>query len=113
MPTFPTLKLGSHSPYVKKLKMDLNGLSKNYNNFVINDIYDLKIEDVVKNFQDSVKLPRDGIVGPATWTYLIEKVKKIQEKLNSRGYQTGNPDGWLGVTTINAVKRFQRDNGLH
>ncbi|MDR3586757.1 MAG: peptidoglycan-binding protein [Desulfosporosinus sp.] len=113
MPTFPTLKLGSHSPYVKKLKMDLNGLSKNYNNFTINNIYDLKTKDVVGNFQDAVRIPRDGIVGLRTWKTLIDKVKIIQVKLNSRGYHSGNPDGWFGETTINAVKRFQRDNGLY
>ena len=92
--------------------MDLNGLSKNYNNFIIDDIFDLKIEDVVKNFQDDNKLFRDGVVGSATWKVLIKKVQTIQEKLNLLGYNLGNPDGWFDVNTINAVKRFQRDHGL-
>ena len=35
MTYLPTLRLGSQSSYVKRLKMDLNGLGKNYNNFVI------------------------------------------------------------------------------
>jgi peptidoglycan L-alanyl-D-glutamate endopeptidase CwlK len=108
-----TLRLGSKGTYVKKLKMDLNGLSKNYNQFIIDDIYDLKIKEVVENFQDEVKLSRDGIVGSATWTILIEKVKTVQVKLNSLGYNSGNPDGWFGAITISAVKKFQKNNGLY
>lgn len=109
----PTLRLGSKGTYVKRLKMNLNGLSKNYNNFIIDDIFDLKIKQVVENFQDQVKLSRDGIVGSATWTNLIEKVKIVQVKLNSLGYNSGNPDGWFGAITISALKKFQKDNGLY
>jgi peptidoglycan L-alanyl-D-glutamate endopeptidase CwlK len=112
MPNLPTLRLGSQGSYVKKLKMNLNGLSKNYNNFVIDNIFDRKTEDVVKNYQDDIKLPRDGIVGPATWASLIKRVKLIQAKLNSLGYYAGIPDGWFSQTTTDAVKRFQRDHGL-
>jgi len=92
--------------------MNLNGLSKNYNNFIIDTIFDRKTEDAVKNFQDDVKLTRDGIVGPATWASLIARVKMIQVKLNSLGYNSGIPDGWFGLKTTNAVKRFQADHGL-
>ena len=106
------LRLGSQGPYVKKLEMNLNGLSKNYNNFIIDYIFDQKTVDAVKNYQDDVKLPRDGIVGPATWASLIERVKIIQVKLNSLEYNSGTPDGWFGPKTINAVKRFQGDHGL-
>ena len=112
MPNLPTLRLGSQGPYVRRLKMDLTGLSKNYNNFPIDDFFDQKTEDAVKNYQDDVKLPRDGIVGPATWASLIERVKTIKEKLNSFGYHAGSPDGWFGPMTANAVKAFQRDHGL-
>ena len=108
----PTLRFGSRGTYVKRLKMDLNGLSKNYNNFIIDDIFDLKLKEVVENFQDEVKLSRDGIVGSATWSALIEKVKIVQAKLNSVGYNSGNPDGWLGAITKSALKRFQKANGL-
>jgi peptidoglycan L-alanyl-D-glutamate endopeptidase CwlK len=109
----PTLRLGSKGTYVKKLKIDLNGLSINYNNFIIDDIFDLKIKEVVENFQDEVKLPRDGIVGSATWASLIKKIRLIQVKLNSRGYNSGNPDGWFSAITMNAIKKFQKDNGLY
>lgn len=112
MPNLPTLRLGSQGPFVKRLEMNLNGLNQNYNNYIIDYFFDQKTEDAVKNYQDDVKLFRDGIVGPATWASLIERVKKIQVKLNSLGYNSGTADGWFGPITTNAVKRFQGDHGL-
>ncbi|MDR3599559.1 MAG: peptidoglycan-binding protein [Desulfosporosinus sp.] len=112
MPSLSTLRLGSQGPYVKKLKLSLNGLSKNYNNFSIDYSFDQKTEDAVKNYQDDIKLFRDGIVGPATWASLIARVKMIQVKLNSLGDNSGTPDGWFGLKTTNAVKKFQSEHGL-
>lgn len=112
MPNLPTLRLGSNNLYVKRLEMDLNGLGRNYNSFIIDTLFDQKTEDAVKNYQDYVRLPRDGVIGPATWTSLIERVKRIQVKLNSLGYNSGTPDGWFGSKTTDAVKRFQGDHGL-
>jgi len=112
MQILPTLKLGSRGAYVKKLKNNLNGLGYNYNAFVIDDIFDLKTKNVIGNFQDKVNLLRDGIVGPATWRALIAKVKLVQSKLASTGYNPGDLDGWFGPNTTNATKRFQRDHRL-
>ncbi len=112
MPSLPTLRLGSNNLYVKRLEMNLNGLGRNYNNFIIDNIFDQRTMDAVKNYQDYVKLVRDGIVGPATWGSLIERVKMIQVKLNALGYYPGPTDGWYGPKTINAVKRFQGDQGI-
>ena len=109
----PTLRLGSVGPYVKRLQMNLNGLALNYNNFAIDGVFDIKTKNVVQNFQDRFDLTRDGIVGPNTWKVLNENVKAVQRLLNSRGYNLGYPDGWFGPATTNAVKRFQRDNGLY
>ena len=41
-----------------------------------------------------------------------EEVKKIQEKLKRWGYYDGSIDGIYGTKTLNAVKAFQRKNGL-
>lgn len=41
-----------------------------------------------------------------------EKVKKIQTKLKQWGYYSGNIDGIYGTGTFNAVKSFQKKNGL-
>ncbi len=39
-------------------------------------------------------------------------VKKLQTKLKNWGYYTGTVDGIYGTQTVNAVKYFQRKNGL-
>lgn len=41
-----------------------------------------------------------------------EEVKKIQTKLKNWGYYTGGVDGIYGSKTFEAVKKFQRKNGL-
>lgn len=38
--------------------------------------------------------------------------KQIQQKLKDFGYYSGSIDGIMGVASINAIKQFQRDNGL-
>ena len=40
------------------------------------------------------------------------EVKQIQTKLKSWGYYNGSIDGIYGTQTVNAVKYFQRKNGL-
>ena len=40
------------------------------------------------------------------------EVTQIQEKLKRWGYYTGNVDGIYGTKTLEAVKSFQRKNGL-
>ncbi len=41
-----------------------------------------------------------------------EEVKKIQTKLKNWGYYSGSVDGIYGSKTFEAVKKFQRKNGL-
>lgn len=113
MATLPTLRPGDSGHYVKLLQMNLNGLSLNYNGFVINGYYDKKTEDVLKNFQDRFKLNRNGIVGPKTWYLLTSNVKAVQRLLNARDYSVGHVDGWYGASTTHAVRRFQQAQGLH
>ena len=38
--------------------------------------------------------------------------RNIQQALKNAGYYTGNLDGKIGAATKDAVKAFQRDNGL-
>lgn len=40
------------------------------------------------------------------------EVTQIQKKLKQWGYYSGNVDGIYGTQTLNAVKHFQRKNGL-
>lgn len=41
-----------------------------------------------------------------------DEVRRVQQKLKSMGYYVGNVDGIYGTQTQNAVRKFQRDNGL-
>ena len=41
-----------------------------------------------------------------------DEVRRIQQKLKNWGYYTGSVDGVYGSQTQNAVRKFQRDNGL-
>ena len=41
-----------------------------------------------------------------------DEVKQIQEKLKRWGYYNGSVDGIYGTQTLNAVKSFQKKNGL-
>ncbi|MEH2415106.1 peptidoglycan-binding domain-containing protein [Nostoc sp.] len=95
-------------------------------------------EESVKRFQDSYKLSVDGIVGPATLGKLPgvgigdgedapkkvvnrdklhvgdrgEPVRIVQEQLIQAGYLEGEPNGYYGPYTADAVKRFQAANFL-
>lgn len=41
-----------------------------------------------------------------------EEMKSIQTKLNELGYECGEPDGIAGKKTKDAIKQFQKDQGL-
>ena len=60
-----------------------------------------------------------SMVAPATNVYALSKrgstgseVKEIQTRLKNWGYYTGSIDGVYGAKTEEAVKYFQRKNGL-
>ncbi|MBD2437910.1 peptidoglycan-binding protein [Nostoc sp. FACHB-110] len=96
-------------------------------------------EESVKRFQDAYNLNVDGIVGPATLSKLPqsgvgygedspakkaadrdnlrmgdrgEAVRVLQEQLIKAGYLQGEPNGYFGSYTSDAVRRFQSDNYL-
>ncbi|MHC5595957.1 MAG: peptidoglycan-binding domain-containing protein, partial [Nostoc sp.] len=95
-------------------------------------------EESVKRFQDSYKLSVDGVAGPATLRKLPgigigdgeeapkkvvnrdklrvgdrgEPVRIVQEQLIQAGYLEGEPNGYYGPYTADAVKRFQAANFL-
>ena len=42
----------------------------------------------------------------------VVSIQKVQIRLTELGYDPGPADGIKGSKTINAIKQFQRDNGL-
>jgi peptidoglycan hydrolase-like protein with peptidoglycan-binding domain len=95
-------------------------------------------EDSVKRFQTAYNLKSDGIVGSATIRRLPpnnigygedvaprptdtdklqigdrgEAVRVLQQQLIQAGYLAGEPNGYFGAFTADAVKRFQSENYL-
>ena len=95
-------------------------------------------EEAVKRFQDSYKLSVDGVAGPATLGKLPgvgigdgeeapkkvvnrdklrvgdrgEPVRVLQQQLIQAGYLEGEPNGYYGPYTADAVRRFQAANYL-
>jgi peptidoglycan hydrolase-like protein with peptidoglycan-binding domain len=95
-------------------------------------------EESVKRFQTAYNLESDGLVGPATIRRLPpigvgygedsaprrrandklqlgdrgEAVRVVQEQLIKAGYLEGQPNGYYGPFTADAVRRFQGENYL-
>lgn len=64
-----------------------------------------------RDFQRDFKLTQDGIYGVNTENALISACQTIQSKLNRKGYNLV-VDGIIGNATLNAIKDFQKKNGL-
>ncbi len=125
-----SLRYGDRGAQVKTLQQQLNQLGHNCG--TPDGFFGQRTLDAVKALQRACGLTADGIVGSRTWSAinnLLTKtgsgsssvlkygsrgaaVKQLQEDLNRLGYPCGTPDGVFGTKTVNAVKAFQRDNGL-
>ena len=86
----------------------------------------------VRNFQQGREILADGIVGPQTWSELVEAswrlgdrslylrqpplrgddVASLQGQLNALGFDAGREDGIFGANTAAAVRAFQREYGV-
>lgn len=90
-----------------------------------------RTREAVIAFQREHELSEDGIVGPETWSALVDAtftlgdrmlylrlpyfhgndVRVLQEALNSLGFSSGHTDGIFGSFTERAVREFQRNSG--
>ena len=103
------LKSGMRGYEVSMLQNGLNFL--NYGCGSVDGEFGPKTEQAVKLFQETNGLEADGIAGDQTWGALCERIKDVQEHLNSYGAGI-IVDGIVGTNTLNALLAFQRANGL-
>lgn len=86
----------------------------------------------VRAFQQNRGILVDGIVGPHTWSEIVEAswylgdrdlylkhppmrgddVKSLQARLNALGFDSGKEDGIFGIATDRAVRAFQKEYGV-
>lgn len=127
------LKVGSRGPEVVQLQTKLK--EKNYYTSTVDGIYGPLTRNAVIKFQQDNRLLVDGIAGPQTLSALYKStsntsktstqtttilkigsrgqaVKDLQSQLKSLNYYKSSIDGIYGPLTADAVRAFQRDNGL-
>jgi len=134
---YPVLMLGSTGSDVSDLQARL--LELGYYEGAIDGRYASGTQAAVQEFQSRNGLTADGVAGRQTQDllysggaqpkyvsatdtssgYLLLKqgtsgldVRKLQGRLAELGYYAGGVDGIYGETTADAVKAFQRNNGL-
>ncbi len=120
----PTIRIGTRGNVVKFLQCYLNLYG---NALSVDGMFGSGTQQAVKKFQQDNGLTADGIVGRNTWRTLLMQdaslpllrqgsrgvyVRYLQQKLLSKLYPVGTPDGIFGANTLNAVKQFQQENGL-
>ncbi|AOL35823.1 MULTISPECIES: peptidoglycan-binding protein [Geobacillus] len=127
-----TLAIGSRGAAVSDLQRRLKQLGY-FRYPQITGYYGAVTADAVKQFQRANGLPATGRADRATLERLKQKatsqpatssdaltigsrgddVRKLQQQLKQLGYFTySDITGYYGVLTADAVRRFQRDNGL-
>lgn len=127
-PSASSLRKGDSGEAVRQLQRDLKAAG--YFAGGVDGEFGPKTETAVKNFQKAMGLTADGIAGKATQAKLTDllagststtlrkgsegsAVKSLQLKLIGLGYLAkGSDDGKFGAKTENAVRAFQRNNGL-
>ena len=134
---YPVLMLGSTGQDVADLQAQLTYLR--YYTGAIDGRYTQETREAVVAFQEKNGLTADGVAGRETQDllyasgakasvisadaqqeeYLLLKqgaagieVRRLQARLMELGYYAGGVDGLYGATTAEAVKAFQRANGL-
>lgn len=94
--------------------------------------FDASTKQAVRIFQQGREILADGIVGPQTWSELVEAswrlgdrslylkqpplrgddVASLQTQLNALGFDAGREDGIFGKNTVAAVRAFQKEYGV-
>ena len=121
------LTAGNRGPEVEQCQHLLAGCG--YLTETADGVYGPATERAVRAFQKAKDLPVSGIVDEKTMEALRRsggaekgelaqgarggRVKEAQQRLQASGFLSGAADGVYGSQTREAVRRFQREKGLH
>ena len=114
------------------LQTRLQALGFDLGNRGIDGVFRGKTETAVKDFQRSLGLLADGLVGPITWREVVEAgyrpggrllylrqppfrgtdVAELQRMLNDLGFDPGSVNGLFDARAARAVRDFQKNAGL-
>lgn len=124
------IRIGDRSPEVTDVQVRLRALGFPIENE--SAIFGEATSAAVRAFQQHRGLLVDGIVGPQTWSELVEAswrlgdrilyikappmrgddVTELQRKLNALGFDAGREDGTFGADSGSAVRAFQKEYGV-
>ena len=112
-----TLEYTSNAPVCSTMERAFKAIGMFFvikdKNITNSDKYLQKGDIIVNTSKHTVMALDDG----KCFNYVLNGMKglnvvKVQIRLASKGYQVGEIDGDCGVKTVNAIKAFQKDNGL-
>jgi len=123
------IRRGAHGEAVRDIQHRLLGVGMRIDADELDGSFAGSTEQAVRTFQRDRGLPQDGIVGPDTWSQLVEAgyrlgdrtlylrapafrgddVRELQRMLNVLGFDAGKEDGIFGPRTDGGVREFQRN----
>lgn len=120
LPDWPLFRQGDQGPAVRAIQHLLRFKGQNLD---VDGIFGVQTRAAVVAFQNQSGLAPDGIVGPLTWSALIQGAQ-VQEGSTSQAVRAAQTllrnkfgygidvDGIFGPQTENATKDFQTSHGL-
>jgi N-acetylmuramoyl-L-alanine amidase len=124
------IREGDRSQQVADVQMRLRSLGIHIDDD--SGTFGTSTRQAVRIFQQGREILADGIVGPQTWSELVEAswrlgdrslylkqpplrgddVASLQSQLNALGFDAGREDGIFGKNTASAVRAFQKEYGV-
>lgn len=129
---FEPIAPGDRGPAVEDVQQRLLVLGYDLGPTGVDGVFLGATDTAVRAFQESHDLDEDGVIGPRTWSALVDAtftlgdrllylrfphlhgadVRRLQGALNVLGFACGAPDGIFGAFTERAVREFQANVGL-
>jgi peptidoglycan hydrolase-like protein with peptidoglycan-binding domain len=126
------IRKGDRGPGVEDVQRRLLALGEDLGPTGVDGVFLGATYSAVRGFQQCNRLDEDGIVGPQTWSALVDAgfclgdrllylrmpyfhgadVRELQGALNALGFSCGGPDGIFGHFTERAVREFQANTAL-